>query len=408
MNNNYNFELFEAKKEDFENIRTQNAENAVRKHKNNNNKKKRIITSVIVILGVFVIICAAVLISPFLSSNHNPDKFAAKYVKNIIRNNWEEVYDGSQFYNSQIITKEYFVNYCGQNKQVTMLNDTQISDYIIEKDEETDSSINYSIHYVTEDENEGVYYLTVRKTEDKFWKYDTYKAVLQGNSVCNIKVFAPLGTEVSINSVKLTNAENITERSISNSRNIYLNEYDIPLLEDTYNIEAQNDNCNSYSQSAEINRQTENYFVEMTLSESAYNALCNKGIETIKSMYTQACSGSLTQQSIRTSETFSGDNFDSVINDIQNSVYSSDSTVNITDFEITDTTLKSSYSDKTKLGYEDDGQTEIIFTFNYKYTINNTATATSEQREDQGYADVEFIYQNSQWVVNNIACRAYF
>lgn len=408
MNNNYNFELFEAKKEDFENIRTQNAENAVRKHKNNDNKKKRIITTVIVILGVFVIICAAVLISPFLSSNHNPDKFAAKYVKNLIRNNWEEVYDGSQFYNSQIITKEYFVNYCGQNKQVTMLNDTQISDYIIEKDEETDSSINYSIHYVTEDENEGVYYLTVRKTEDKFWKYDTYKAVLQGNSVCNIKVFAPLGTEVSINSVKLTNAENITERSISNSRNIYLNEYDIPLLEDTYNIEAQNDNCNSYSQSAEINRQTENYFVEMTLSESAYNALCNKGIETIKSMYTQACSGSLTQQSISTSETFSGDNFDSVINDIQNSVYSSDSTVNITDFEITDTTLKSSYSDKTKLGYEDDGQTEIIFTFNYKYTINNTATATSEQREDQGYADVEFIYQNSQWVVNNIACRAYF
>lgn len=187
-----------------------------------------------------------------------------------------------------------------------------------------------------------------------------------------------------------------------------MNEYDIVLLDDTYNIEAQNENCNNYSQSAEINKETEDFYIEMTLSESAYNALCSKGTEIVKTMYTQACNDSLTDQSIEVSESFSGDDFNAVITDIQNSVYASDSVIEITDFQITGTSLKSSYSDNTKIGYDSNGKLEIIFTFDYKYTISNTAAATSEQREDQGYANIEFIYQNSKWVVNDIACRAYF
>lgn len=405
MNNNYNFELFEVKRDTVNKGETQ--KKAVRKHKNNNNKTRFALIAVITVI-VIAVICAAVLVIPLLSSNHNPDKFADRFVKNLTQNDWENIYDDSQFYNSPVITKEHFTKYCEQNKQVTVLNGANISDYIVEKDKETDDCINYSIHYVTDTSEYGVYYLTVNKVEDKFWEYDTYKALLQGDSVCSIKIYAPSGTQVSINSANLTNAKEITERSASDSSNVYLNEYDIVLLDDTYNIEAQNENCNNYSQSAEINKETEDYYIEMTLSESAYNALCSKGTEIVKTMYSQACSGALTPQSIEVSESFSGDDFNAVITDIQNSVYASDSVIEITDFQITGTSLKSSYSDNTKIGYDSNGKTKIIFTFDYKYTISNTADATSEQREDQGYANIEFIYQNSKWVVNDIACRAYF
>lgn len=404
MDNNYNFELFEAKRDNFSQDSTQEV---VKKHKNNNNKTRIALIAVITVI-VLTVVCAAVLAAPLLSSNHNPDKFADKFVKNLIQNDWDNIYDDSQFYNSPVITKEHFINYCEQNKQVTVLNGVKISDYIVEKDKESENSINYSIHYVTDTSEYGVYYLTVNKVEDKFWRYDTYKAELEGDSVCSIKIYAPSGTQVSINSANLTNAKEITERSATDSSNVYLNEYDIVLLDDTYNIEAQNESCNNYTQSAEINKETDDYYIEMTLSENAYNSLCSKGAEIVKTMYTQACSGSLTQQSIDVSESFSGDDFNAVISDIQNSIYASDSSIEVTDFQITGTSLKSSYSDNTKIGYESDGKTEIIFTFDYKYTISNTAAATSEQREDHGYANIEFIYQNSQWVVNDIACRAYF
>lgn len=403
MDNNYNFELFEAKRNT---INEGGSQKAVRKHKNMNKSRTALIAIIVGI--VLAVVCASIFISPLLLSSHNPDRFADRFVKNLTQNDWEKIYDDSQFYNSPVITKEYFTKYCEQNKQVSVLNGTKVSDYIIEKDKESDDCINYSIHYVTDTSEYGVYYLTVNRVEDKFWKYDTYKALLQGDSVCNIKIYAPSDTQVSINSANLTNAKEITERSALGSSNVYLNEYDVVLLDDTYNIEAQNENCNNYSQSAEINKETEDYYIEMTLSESAYNSLCSKGSEIVKTMYTQACSGSLTQQSIDVSESFSGDDFNAVINDIQNSVYSSDGVIEITDFQITGTSLKSSYSDNTKIGYDSNGKTEIIFTFDYKYTINNTADATSEQREDQGYANIEFVYQNSKWVVNDIGCRAYF
>lgn len=403
MDNNYNFELFEVKRDTVNQSGNQNK--ALRKHKHNNTRISLIAAIAVIVLTV---ICASVLIAPLLSSNHNPDKFADKFVKNLTQNDWENIYDDSQFYNSPVITKEFFTKYCEQNKQVTVLNGANISDYIVEKDKETDNCINYSIHYVTDTSEYGVYYLTLNKVEDKFWKYDTYKAELEGDSVCSIKIYAPSNTQVSINSANLTNAKEITERSESGSSNVYLNEYDIVLLDGTYNIEAQNENCNNYSQNAEINKDTDDYYIEMTLTENAYNSLCSKGAEIVKTMYTQACSGSLTQQSIDVSESFSGDDFNEVINDIQNSVYASDGVIKITDFEITDTALKSSYSDNIKIGYNSNGKTEIIFTFDYKYTISNTAAGTSEQREDQGYANIEFIYQNSKWVINDIACRAYF
>lgn len=188
MDNNYNFELFEAKRDA---TYQDGIQKAVRKHKNNKNKTHIALIAAITVIAIAVI-CAAVLIAPLLSSNHNPDKFADRFVKNLTQNDWENIYDDSQFYNSPVITKENFTKYCEKNENVSVLNGANISDYIVEKDKESDDCINYSVHYVTDTSEYGVYYLTVNKVEDKFWKYDTYKALLQGDSVCNIKIICTL------------------------------------------------------------------------------------------------------------------------------------------------------------------------------------------------------------------------
>ena len=187
MEDNYNFELFEADKlkqaVNDENSETQNnfhdeteAETAKEKKKKSAKKAKAIII-ICAVLACMIIAAAITLIYPLLSAKYSPDRFVASYVSNVIDGNWAKVYKNSPFFNSPFITQESFVEYCKANPDAFAINKSKIADYKIERDRK-DGDINYySMNYITEDGEQGVYYITLQMTKNGFYKYDTYKAI---------------------------------------------------------------------------------------------------------------------------------------------------------------------------------------------------------------------------------------
>ena len=187
MDEKFNFELFEAEKlpqavSDENNNEPQNPEynditaGRAPKKKKKLPKKAKALMIICAVLACVIIAGAITLIYPLLSAKHSPDRFVTSYVSSVIDGDWEKVYKNSSFFDSPFITRESFVEYCKTNPDAFAINKSKITDYKIERDRK-DGNINYySLNYITESGEQGVYYITLQMTKDGFYKYDTYKA----------------------------------------------------------------------------------------------------------------------------------------------------------------------------------------------------------------------------------------
>ncbi len=97
-----------------------------------------------------------------------------------------------------------------------------------------------------------------------------------------------------------------------------------------------------------------------------------------------------------------------MLKDAEEEVYYTNENLSVSDFEITNAKCEKAGSDKTYISYNSNGETDITISFDYKYTLSNKVDGTSEEKTNTGFATIKFIYQNSAYVIDNIASRAEF
>lgn len=417
MEDNYNFELFEADKlkqaVNDENSETQNnfhdeteAETAKAKKKKSAKKAKAIII-ICAVLACMIIAAAITLIYPLLSAKYSPDRFVASYVSNVIDGNWAKVYKNSPFFNSPFITQESFVEYCKANPDAFAINKSKIADYKIERDRK-DGDINYySMNYITEDGEQGVYYITLQMTKNGFYKYDTYKAVPIEDIITRAVIYAPQGTEIALNGKEVKSTNIITPTSAPGTNELSYAEYKSDyLFAGSYEITAKNEAGLDYAQTADISSGNNIFYVALEVDEST--ALYDRTKGAIEALYQSAIKNSINTDDLGISKSFDGDKFLAVLKNAEDEVYYTNENLEVSNFEITNAKCEKSSSDKTYISYNSNGETDITITFDYKYTLSNKVDNTSEEKTNTGFATVKFVYQNSAYVIDNIASRAEF
>lgn len=392
----------------FEQTRTYASEEKNEKP-NKNKKNGKIIKITAAIIFACIIIISVILIYPMLSAKHNPNKFAEKYISSIVEADWEYVYNHSSFGSSPFISYEAFETYCRENPQGISLGTAPILDYQIEIDKTEDNSIYYSVSYLTEDKTEGTYYINIIKTKDNFWKYDTFTAVPTENSICSATIYAPLGTTITLNGTKLESNSTVTSKSTQENKETAFSAFETGyLFEGSYELAAENPFCNSYSGTIEISRANNKHYLELSVSESCRNELFEKAKSSIETLYNGACANSIDTSELGLSSAFTEEKFLEVLKVAEASVLYTNDSVSVSDFSITDAKQKSDSGTETIIACNYDSVIETAISFDYKYTVTNKIDNASEERKDTGYAVVRFVYENSKWLIDDIAVRAYF
>ena len=148
------------------------------------------------------------------------------------------------------------------------------------------------------------------------------------------------------------------------------------------------------------------FYVALEVDEST--ALYDRTKGAIETLYQGAIKNSINTNDLGISKSFDGDKFLAVLKNAEDEVYYTNENLEVSDFEITNAKYEKSSSDKTYISYNSNGETDITITFDYKYTLSNKVDNTSEEKTNTGFATVKFVYQNSAYVIDNIASRAEF
>ncbi len=418
MDEKFNFELFEAEKlpkaETFEgSAESPNPEydaitaGRAQKRKKKPQKNTRAPKIICAVLACVIIAAVIFLICPLLSAKHSPDKFVASYVNSIIKSDWETVYKNSSFFDSPFISRESFVKYCEANPEAFAINKSKITDYKIERDRK-DGDINYySMNYITESGEQGVYYITLQMTVNGFYKYDTYKALPIEGIITRAVIYAPQGTEIAINGNSVKNTSIITPTAAAGANEYSYSEYKSDyLFAGSYEITATNAAGLDYSQTADISSNNNIFYIALEVDESS--VLYDRAKSAIETLYNGALQNSVNTDELGISKSFEGDKFLTVLKNAESEVYYTNENLSVSDFEITNAKCEKAGSDKTYIAYDSNGETDITISFDYKYTLSNKVDGTSEEKTNTGFATVKFIYQNSAYVIDNIASRAEF
>ena len=418
MDEKFNFELFEAEKlpqavSDENNNEPQNPEynditaGRAPKKKKKLPKKAKALMIICAVLACVIIAGAITLIYPLLSAKHSPDRFVTSYVSSVIDGDWEKVYKNSSFFDSPFITRESFVEYCKTNPDAFAINKSKITDYKIERDRK-DGNINYySLNYITESGEQGVYYITLQMTKDGFYKYDTYKAMPIEGIITRAVIYAPQGTEIALNGNAVKSTSIITPTAAAGANEYSYSEYKSDyLFAGSYEITATTAAGLDYSQTADISSDNNIFYIALEVDESA--ALYDRAKSAIETLYRGALQNSINTDELGISKSFEGDKFLAVLKDAEEEVYYTNENLSVSDFEITNAKCEKAGSDKTYISYNSNGETDITISFDYKYTLSNKVDGTSEEKTNTGFATIKFIYQNSAYVIDNIASRAEF
>lgn len=404
MDNNINFEIFEApalSKQEIEQKRLEKAAKAAEKSKRN---------TAIKIFGtlsiVLVAVIAALLIYFFTAPLHNPQRLAAKYIDEINSGEWEKAYSRLYFENSTTIDKEAFINYCNENPQSISFTDGKIIDYAIEKDTESNyipncTRIFYSVNYVLEDGNHGTFYLSAEKTNNKSGKLAEYSILPSQKCYASLKITAPEATSVTVNGINLDNP--VTE----NDNIAYEIKYN---FDQALNLHFRNPYCNEADETIELKPGINEYNFTPEITEECYNNLCKQAEECIASLYTDIINGSTDFGKYKLLKAYKNSGFNADIEKIKSDVFMGN--YSVSDFNIEEALPKKSFADIDKqLSGTGDNEIDIKYDFRYSYTIaynKDDDNPVTENRAGEGYFSVQYKLCANEWYINNISASAWF
>lgn len=418
-NTEFDFEIFEAEKhrphtynENEDDNNKENTDNssikAEKRKKHSVSKKKYIIIGIV--SAVLLIILAAVIVFtyPLVSSKHNPDKYFETYMECLANQEWDKVYDFMPSFDSPYITQENFKEFIKENSIDTLLSGSSAESYVIEREKTEDDQIYYSIDFIDSDGNWKTVHARIKMIKDGFWKYDEYTVIPNKRLICDADIYVPAGAKVFVDSIEVQNPQSITMTDSKTGKDIPVYDFTTDyMFSGEHEIKVQCDGFNDYIKKEDINIDNYIFYIPLSMSQDQYGKLFDRAQNDIKAMYNYACGGENGIDSAELSSDLSGDSVNSLYDEIKESVYANNKYIDITDFEITETKLTSQFGD-IAVSCTDSSECYINFDFDYTYKITNNFDSTSEQKTDTGCASVKFIYENSKWVIDDIAVRAIF
>ncbi|MCD7873294.1 MAG: hypothetical protein LUG21_08465 [Clostridiales bacterium] len=377
----------------------------IRKHNFISEKIKIIMPIVICIL---IILFAAFMIAPFLSVSHNPDKFAAKYIEYMQNENWEKLYSHSDFAESPFIEKEEFIKLCGGNPNEIFIDFKKTSDYKIEFDKKDGNKYFYSINYITYDSTYGVYYLTVNKTKNGIWLYDSYCASPAGSIISDEYIYAPEGSTVEVDGIEVPCTNTITGKSSEYRKEIKYCEYKIEqIFIGSHNLKIQNPFCNDFNTEFEVTKTDNKYYAAVPLSDSCFSQLLQSAENTLNMLYSHTAQNNINTDDSVFSSDFSEEKLNEIIAEIDKTDYFGSDALEVSEFKITGIKNNTEINGAS-LSCFNELPIEISVSFDYEYNIKNIKEDTAEKRTGTGEAAFVFVYENRQWKIKDISSKAYF
>lgn len=412
---NFDFDIFEAEKhradtgnENYDGNDKNNKENKEEDNKRPSSKKKRLIAVIISVVLLILIAVTVLLVYPIVSSKHNPEKYIDAYIQCLSEKNWDEAYNFMPSIDSPYINKESFKQFIEANSVDTLFSGSKAGSYVIEKEYTDNKFTSYSIDYIDAEGNWKTVHARIEMVKDGFWKYDEYRVIPNRNLICNADIYVPAGAKVFVDSVEVQNSQSTTMTDSKTGKDIPVSVFTTDyMFSGEHEIKVQCEGFNDYIKTEKINKDSYIFYIPLTMSEDQYSKLYNRAQEAVNNLYNYACGGESGIDAAELSEKFSGDSVNALYDEIKNSVYDSNKYIDITDFSISQATLKSQFGD-IAVSCSSSAECYINFEFDYKYKITNSFDSESENRTDTGSASVKYVYENSKWVIDDIAVRAVF
>lgn len=415
----FDFDIFEAEKHrpqaDPENGSSNNEENhnenskgVAKRKKRRGSKKKYIILGILSAVLIIILTAVIVLVYPLVSSKHNPDKYFEAYMECLANQEWDKVYDFMPSTDSPYITEENFKKFIEANPIDTLLSGSNSASYVIEREKTEDDKIYYSIDYIDSEGNWKTVHARIKMVKDGFWKYDEYRVIPSKKLICDADIYVPAGAKVFVDSIEVQNPKSITMTDSETGKDIPVSAFTTDyMFSGEHEIKVQCEGFNDYIKKENISIDNYIFYIPLTMSQDQYSKLFDRAQTDVKALYDYACGGETGIDSSELSSDLSGDSVNSLYDEIKESVYAGNKYIDITDFEISETKLKSQFGD-IAVSCSNSAECYINFEFDYSYKITNNFDSASEQRTDTGYASVKFVYENSKWVIDDIAVRAVF
>lgn len=351
---------------------------------------------------------AAAALYPLLSARHNPDRFIKAYVNSAVNRDWKAVYSSIPYIDSPFISYEEFTDFINENPGENPLENAADGSFVIERESTEGQYIYYSVDYIDKDKNWNTAYITVKKTKDGFWKYDEYKIIPNQKLISRAQIYAPAGARLYVDGTEITDMRMKSGIDPSNGKEtsycVFTTDY---LFTGVHEITAQKDGCEDYRAQADINAENSFIYVSMNISKDSFSACLENAKLAAETLYRLAAGEQDEADGLNFSSRFGRDGFIELAAQTKKSVCPA-AGVRVSDFKITSAQPKSTNKPAAGISYNTSDVIYADFNFEYKYKITNTAENTSQERFGEGYAAVKFVYENSEWVIDDIAARAIF
>lgn len=363
-----------------------------------------LITTIITVASVLLILAAFAAAYLHFSPKHNSEMLVKSYIHYIAEKDWEAVYAIMPLEDSFILETD-FINFCNNNPNAMDFASSPISDFVIEKDMEDNDFIYYSVNYVAQDNTNGTFYITVEK--------DEHKIIPTSKNICSLTIYAPDKSTVSLNGKALDKPEQLSAGDSENGSNYYFCSYTVDyILTGTYELKAENEFFEPVETTFEINPgEKKEIYVESSMNENTFNALCGITAEYINNIYSNIISGNSDYSSIIVSEYYAANGFNDDINILAKDINYTNN-INVTDFKLTASESAKPFNEyKTIINCGEKSKIQIRLNYDYSYTYtsdNYVGKAFTESRNDSGYFYADYVYENGSWKLCEISGKAWF
>lgn len=401
---------------DFDGFTTERAEKSQEEKEKSIERKRKnkqintAIYTLICIVCTLLIILLSFLLYFNVSPRQSPERALASYIKAVNDKNWVKVYNNSEFSTSTLFTQESFSKFCEENPRALYLADENIKKFKLIFNKLENDLYYYTVDYVTESDAKGTLYMNVKKTADGKWRFDEYKAVQHSDAFPSFTVYAPVGTEITINGLNiepyavLESTNPVTRKNYSYAK--YIAEY-IPLGE--FDLVAKNAMCDDASQKITVSENSEenSLTLQMKLSENAFNSLSENTKGLISTVLSGVINNTLSTEALPLSKNFTEKKLNDLTENISNEIFAENKNYNITSFRLDKATLQSPLSE-IMINSQSESTAALSYKINYSYEYTANGAGTAQARSDEGNFSVVYTIENGEWKIEEMLEQAWF
>lgn len=196
--------------------------------------KRKPVSKALIIAGAEVILAVGLLFVVYkvLSDKFSPETVAMNYWEATMAHQWGEAYEYCDFPDSDLLTKQMYVNVNAHNDEIVKYKSVHITDTVdqamnqledlgsvfgenrnTKNKSSADDTREYIVEYLIKGNSDKEYdYLTLTKTGNKkFFFFDEWKVTSSDSWCRNLEFQIPAGASMTLNGAEIDDASEITE-----------------------------------------------------------------------------------------------------------------------------------------------------------------------------------------------------